>query len=130
MERNTEFFKRLGKLGIYLLRPVTVLFGRRIIDDILKIDLRDIQMGPMRHLHLLPFPESLQPEIQKPQGFLLLGRNQPYDIFIQPFGYELLLHIRHEAMFILLSGNVFKYIFFCILVHNLQKYSKAECHAK
>ena len=119
MKGNAQFLECLGQLGIDLLRPVTVLLGSRIIDNILEINFRDIQMGPVRNLHLLPFAEGVKPEVQKPLRFILLRRNQPYDILIQAFRDELLLHIRHEPMLILLAGDIFKYILFFILVHNI-----------
>ena len=118
VERDSEFLERGLELGIYLLRPVAVLLRCSIVYYILKIYLRDIEMRPCRHFHLLPSAESLQPELQKPFRFILLCRNQPDYILVQSLGNELLLHIRHEPVLIFLSGYVLQYVFLCLLVHN------------
>ena len=69
-------------------------------------------MGPLGNLHLLPLPEGVQPELQEPFRFVLLGRNKPDDVLIQALRYELLLHVCHEAVFILLFRKFFNYIVF------------------
>ena len=74
-------------------------------------------MGPCRDFHLLPASEGTEPELEKPFRLLLFGRNKPDDVFIEPLGNELLLHISHEAMFVFLTGYILKYIFFCPVIH-------------
>ena len=69
-------------------------------------------MSPFRHLHLLPPPEGIQPELQEPLRFVLLGRNKPDDVLIQSLRDELLLHFCHKAVFILLFRKFFYYIVF------------------
>ena len=44
MKRNTELVKCLFKFGIDLLRTVLILLRGCIVDDILKVNLRNIQV--------------------------------------------------------------------------------------
>ena len=118
IERNPELFECGFELRVNLLGPVAVLLGRRIIDYILEINLRDIKMRPCGHLHFLPPAESFKPELQQPLGLVLLCRDQPDYILVQSLWNELLLHISDETMLILLARYILQYIFLCLLVHN------------
>ena len=111
MKRNTKLVKCLCELRIDLLGAVFRLLRSRIIDDVLKIYLRYVKMCPIRQWHLLPAAECLQTELQHPLRLFLLRRNQAYYVFIKAFRYELLLYIRHKAVFILLVGKTFQYFF-------------------
>ena len=101
MKRNSELVECLLKLRIDLLRTILVLLRSRIVYYVLKIYFRNIKMGPCRKRHLLPAAECLQTELQHPFRLILLGRNQTDYVLIQTFGYELLLDIGDEAVFIL-----------------------------
>ena len=46
VKRNPELLECFGQGGIDFLRPVLVLFGSRILDNVLKINFGHIQMGP------------------------------------------------------------------------------------
>ena len=117
---NTEFVKRSLQLRIHLL-PVLVLFllRRRIVHDILIIDFRYRQLRPTRHFHGQPFPVSLQTKLQQPFRLLLLGRNRPNHLLVQPLRYRLGLHIRHKTVLILAPGNFLYNIVIHALLSNL-----------
>ena len=66
-------------------------------------------MRPCRHLHRLPFSESLEAELQKPFGFAFLRRNQPDDVLIQSCRHNIRLHVGREAVFVLLRSYVLDY---------------------
>ena len=106
MKRNTELVECLLKLRINLLRTVLCLLWCGIVDDVLKVDFRNIKMSPFRKDHLLPVAESLQTELQHPFRLILLRRNKTDYILIQTLRYELLLDIRHKAVLILLVCNI------------------------
>ena len=115
VKRYSQFVESLFKLGINLFRAVTVLLRSSIIYNVLKINLRDVQMPPRRDLHPLPLTKSVQTEIQQPLRFLLFRRDETYDFLIQTLGNEFLFEIRHEPVLIFLSRDVLDYIFFfCI----------------
>ena len=102
MKRNAQFVECLFQFRIYLLRTVLISLGSRIIYYILKVNLRNIKMCPLRERHLLPAAESIQTELKHPLRLLLLRRDQAYDILVQTLGYEFLLDIGDEAVLILL----------------------------
>ena len=105
MERNPEFFKGLGQGRVNLFRAVFVLTRRCVVDDILIVHFREVQMGPRRLFHLLPFPEGVQPELQQPCGLLLPAGNQADDLFVEALRDQFLLHLRHEPLFVLPPGK-------------------------
>ena len=74
-------------------------------------------MAPLGHLHLLPFPEGIQAELQKPVRFLLQGRDGTYDVLVQALWNELLVDVRHESLLVLLRGYPFDYLVFFSLIH-------------
>ena len=107
MERNSELVESLLQLRIDLLRTVFVPLRSRIVNDILEVYLRNVQMRPCRQRHLLPAAECLETELEHPLRLVLLCRNQAYYIFIETLGNELLLHIGHEAVLVFLVCNAF-----------------------
>ena len=118
VQRDAELVEGLLQLGVYLLRPVAVLLRGSIIYYVLKINLRDVKMRPCRHLHLLPAPECVKPELQQPFRLLLLGGNEPYYVLVEPFRNEFLLDISDKTMLILLTGYLLQYVFFRPFVHS------------
>ena len=71
MKRNTQFLKSLLQLRVNL-SNLLLRLRRSIIDDILIINLRNIQMRPLGHLHFLPPFKRLQTELQQPLRLTLL----------------------------------------------------------
>ena len=116
LEGNAQLLEGLGQFRVDLLRPVLVLLGSGIVDDVLEVDLGQVQMGPAGHLHRLPFPERVQAEFQEPVRLLLEAGDGTDDVFVQALGNEFLFHVRHEA-FLVLPGGEFLYDFFAI-AHN------------
>ena len=110
MQRNAQFVKGCLQLRVYL--PLGALwFGCRIIYYILEIYLRNLQMGPPWHLHLLPPCKGLEPELQHPLWLTLLAGDEPYGLLRQALGNILLLYIGDKALFILLICKTFNYLF-------------------
>ena len=115
MKWNSKLVECLFKLRVDFFRTVFRLLGSRIINDILKINFRNIKMCPLRHLHLLPASERIETKLKHPLRLLLLCRNKSYYIFIETFRNELLLDISHKAMFIFLVCNAVQY--FLVFTH-------------
>ena len=108
LEGNAQLLESLGQLGVDFLRPVLVLLGSGVVDDVLEVDLGQVQMGPARHLHRLPFPERVQAEFQEPVRLLLEAGDGADDVLVQALGNEFLFHVRHET-FLVLPGGEFLY---------------------
>jgi hypothetical protein len=67
--------------------------GRGIIIGVLVIDRRDVELGPVGHLHRQPVAIGLQPPFEHPFGLILLGRDEADGIFAQALGREFLLDV-------------------------------------
>ena len=83
------------------------LFRSCVIDDVLEVDGRDIEVRPGGQRHLLPLPEGFQPEFEQPFGLFLLAGDQPDDVFVETFRDEVLLHHRLEPVLILARRYLF-----------------------
>ena len=81
-------------------------------------------MRPGGNLHLLPLPECPETELQQPAGLFLLPGNEAYDVFVQPFRNELLLHPGLKTVLIFAGSKLFYY--FVTLFHKFRKYSNFE----
>ena len=113
LERNTQLIECSLEFGIDILdgsRLRLLLLRSRIVDNILKIYLGDIQMCPSWQLHSLPMAESLEAQFEQPLGLTLLLRYQAHNALIQTtadiFGFD----IRGESIFILAAVELFNYI--------------------
>ena len=70
-------------------------------------------MAPLRLLLLLPVAEGLQAELQHPLGLTFLLRDEPDDVLVQSFLYNLCMYIGGKAKLILLLGHLtHKFILF------------------
>ena len=105
IQGNSELFEGLGQFRVDLLRPVRILFRSGIVDDVLEIDGREIEMGPGGHFHLPPLPESVKTELQQPFRLLFPGGNRPDDLFVQTLGNIFLLHVGHEPLLVFGGGR-------------------------
>jgi len=89
LQRDAEFGVGLEKLRVDLSQgfgAVLFRFGRGIVDDVLVIDGRVVNVGPGGLLHGLPVAEGLEAPFQEPFRFLFLGGDQADDVFVQAAG--------------------------------------------
>ena len=77
----------------------------------MEVDLRDIEVRPRGELHGLPFAEGLEAELEQPFGLVLLRRDKPNDIFVQPCRYDIGLHIGRKTVLVLLFRYVLNNFF-------------------
>ena len=96
-----------------MVRTVGILLGCREIYDILIVYLMELEMAPVRLLHLLPAAEGVQPEFEKPGRLLLACRNTAYDVFGQTFREKFLLDLRNKPLSVFLRGYFFKRFVHC-----------------
>ena len=113
-ERYAEFVEGLLQLRVDVVHGSPRLplggLGGGIIDDILKIYLRDVEMGPGRQLHRLPMAEGGQPVLGHPFGLLLLAGYEPDDLFVQSARNGLRIYIGCKTVLVLLFRNIAYYL--------------------
>ncbi len=116
--RDAQFLECLLQFRVDLFRALRVLLRGSVVDNVLKINFRHIQMSPLGHLHPLPLSESVQPELQHPFRLFLETRDGAYDVLVQSLGYEVLPDLRDEALLVLLPGDLLNYLIFFLNVHS------------
>ena len=85
-QRNAELLVGLEELRVDVverLRPVLPRLGRRVVDDRLVVDRRVVDVLPGRLLHREPVAVGLQAPLEQPLRLVLLGGDQPDDVFVQ-----------------------------------------------
>ena len=88
--------------------------------------MRHVQMAPFRHLHLLPFAEGVQAEVQQPLRFAFPFRNHAYDVLVQAFRNKVLIHICDESFFVFFLRYILKKFLFFVNVHIVTIYHKLQ----
>ena len=76
-----------------------------------------MDMSPFGLRLLLPITERLQAELKHPLGLPLLCGDEPDDVFVQAFLYNLSMYIRREAELIFLFGNLTHILITRIIFH-------------
>ena len=103
---NTQLIEGFYQLRVYLVHTLRSIFLLRqrigIVGNSLIIYLRNTEMCPCRHLHRQPVTICFQTELQQPFRLVLLRRDQPYNIFIQPTLNDFRMHVGGEAVLVLL----------------------------
>ena len=74
-------------------------------------------MSPVGHLHLLPFAECVQAEVQQPLRLAFPLGYHPDNVFVQAFGYKVLVHVRDEAFLIFFLRYVLEKFLLFIYIH-------------
>ena len=73
MKRDPELFVGLEQLWVDLIEALRSVFGGREVVDVLIIDLRDIELRPIRRLHPIEDLERAKAPLEEPFGLILLG---------------------------------------------------------
>ena len=113
LDWNSQLLECLGKLWVYLFRAVTVLLWSRVVDDVLVVNLWEIEVGPLRLLHLFPLAESIQTEFEHPVRFFLDLRDRTDYIFVKALGHVGLLDLCDKAFLVFLLDQVFEFFLCC-----------------
>ena len=108
VQRNTQFVESLHQFRIDLIQALRafLLLRSGIVDDILIVDRRDIQVRPCRHLQCLPMAEGFQAELKQPFRFILLGGNNTNSLFIQSAMNHLRIYIGNESVLIITGRHL------------------------
>src|SRR5512132_3631897 len=104
-ERNAQFVVGLEQLRVdfvQALRPVLAL-RRGVVVHVLVVDLRIADPRPGRFAVLLLAPDAmgLQPPVEQPRGFLLLGGDEADGLLVEALGGEFGLDIGDEPVLVL-----------------------------
>ena len=105
LQGYSQLVEGLLHLGVYL--PVLGLTRCwvGVVGDGLVVDVGQMQMSPIRSLHLLPVGEGLQSEVEQPLGLSLFLGDEMYYLLIEAFVYDLGVYVGGEAELILLFGH-------------------------
>ena len=103
--RHAELVVHRQQLGIDLVERfgrVVLTLGCRPIGRALVVDRRDVELGPIRRLHLLPGAERLQPPVEQPFRLAFLGRDVAHRVLIEAGRRGLGLDLGDETVFVAL----------------------------
>ena len=115
LERNAELLEGGADLGIDLVEAVQLrlLPGRRVVADVLVVDGRVGDVLPRRLGHLLPGAKRLEPPVEQPLGLVLLGRDEPDDVLVQPLGDDVLFDVGDEPVLVVLGRQILEHLGRC-----------------
>jgi hypothetical protein len=80
--------------------------GRRVIMDVLEIDLRVVDTRPCRLFQRQPALERIQPPLEHPFGLVLLGRNHPDGVFVETLRRGIAVDDGLETVFVLVHVDL------------------------
>ncbi len=109
VEGNPQLFIGSEELRIDFveaLRRVLVRLRRRVVTDVLIVDLGVADLGPGRLLHFEPAPIGFESPLEKPIGLLLLVRDEGDDLFTQTGRCVLLFDVGDETGVVALLEDV------------------------
>ena len=113
-ERNAQFVEGALQLRVHFVHRVQLLFGlrSRIVDDLLKVDRGDRQVGPRRRFQRQPMAVSRHAPLGHPFRLALFGGDQPHDILRETLADGFGFDVRRKAVLVFLLSDVFQYVFF------------------
>ena len=119
LERNAQLVERALQLGIDLVHRTQLLFGlgSRIVDDLLKVDRRNRQVGPRRSLQRQPVAVGRHAPLGHPLRLALFGGDQPHDILRETLADGFGLDVGSKAVLVFLFSDIFQYVFFVFFHH-------------
>ena len=112
LKGNTQLVESLFQLRVDGWRTVVAFLGLLlcqrvgIVGYVLIVDGRQMEVSPGGSRLLLPIAEGLEAKLKHPFRLVLLCRNEPHDIFVDTFLYNIRLHIGGEAIFIFLLRHL------------------------
>ena len=112
LERDAQFFIGPQELRVQFIQALQprLLFGRGIVNDVLIVDGRVVDIGPLRFgLRLLerhPVPECPQPPLKHELGLRLFVRNQADGLFVQSLGDSLFFDRGDKTPLVLLIREI------------------------
>src|SRR5690348_13908125 len=107
-QRNAQLFVGGEQFGIDLVKALgTVLVGlrRRVVNDLLVIDRRIMNVRPGGLLHSEPLAIGFKPPIEHELRLVFAGGNQANGLFVETGRYGIGIYIGDESPLIFLSGK-------------------------
>lgn len=104
LQRNAELLVGLEQLGIDLVQRLRLhIHALRlgVIVEVLIVDLGIIEHRPPGLFHLHPAAVGLKPPLGHPLRLVVLPRDQPHDVLVQPLGREVHLDLGFPAVLVL-----------------------------
>ena len=114
LERNAQFVEGAFEFGVDLVHRAKLLFGfgGRVVDDVLKVDRRDHQVGPGRRFQRQPMAVGRHTPLGHPLRLALFGGDQPHDLLRKPLADGLGLDVGGKAVLVFLLSDISQYVFF------------------
>ena len=109
---DAQLLVGLENLRVHLVQALQLLhrLGGRVVDDVLEVHRRVVNVGPARPLLLVQQGEEvvvrLETPLQHPLRFVLLCGNESDYVFVQTLGGYLRLNVRNEAVLVLLLCHI------------------------
>ena len=106
-QRDAELFVGAQQFGVHLVQAFRagLLFRGGVVVQVLIVDWRVVDLGPVRFLGLQPGGVGFQPPVEQPLRLVLTGRDQPDDVFVQALGGHVHFDIGRKAPFIAAIGD-------------------------
>ena len=119
LERNAQLVHRLAQLRVHLVEggELLLLLGGRVVADGLEIRLLVLEMGPLGLHHRFPRFERLEAPLKEPLRFVLLGADQPNDVFVKSRGSLVRVNVRREPKLVGLPCDLFQNLVFSVVRH-------------
>ena len=125
LERNAQFVERALQLGVDLVHRTELLFGlgSRVVDNVLKVDRGDRQVGPGRRLQRQPMAVGRHAPLGHPLRLALFGGDQPHDLLRKTLADGFGFDVRREAVLVFLLSDILQYVFlvFCHYKRNIMQ---------
>ena len=105
LQGDAELVVGLQQLGIDLVQALGAVLlglGRGVVNDVLVVDGRVVDVGPGRLLHGQPVAIGLQAPFEQPFRLVLLGGNQADDVLVQAAGDGIGFDVGDESPLIFL----------------------------
>ena len=95
LKRDSEFVECIDQFRIDLIHTLLQLplFRGGIIGDRLKVDLRDIEVRPLRRSESLPIAECLETEVKQPIRLTFESGNKTHGLLRQTRGHYLRIDV-------------------------------------
>src|SRR5690606_8281214 len=108
LERNAELLIRAQQLRIDLVEALRTLHAlrRRVVMDVLEVDLGVADLGPCRLRHGAPAAVGFEPPLEHPLRFALLARDEAADVLVDALRGHHHRQLRLETVLVLVDVDL------------------------
>ena len=104
LQWDAELFVGLEDFGVYFVKGLGALLGGGVVDDVLVVDGRVVDVLPGGLLHGQPMSVSSEAPLEHEVGFALLLRDKADDVFVKARGDLVLVDLGNETVLVFLVG--------------------------